>query len=143
MFATVLIKTTTKGKQPSLPFRLLRPMKDKVLGSSYELSVVFCGTKRIRTLNRIYRQKDKATDILSFPLTKNSGEIFICLEKVKSKARQFDRPLQNHFIFLVIHGLLHLKGMVHGSRMESKEKEFFHIFSNLKIINGKENSGRN
>jgi len=122
MSEQVLIKKTTKkewGKSLDLPFRV---MKDKVLGSNYELSVVFVGKQRIRTLNRTYRQKDKATDILSFPLTKTSGEIFICLEVTKIKAKEFSRSFQNYAAFLIIHGLLHLKGMDHGSRMEAEEK---------------------
>lgn len=125
MSERVSITQTIRGKLPSLPFRLI---KEKILGAKYELSLVFVGKKKIRSINRIYRKKDQTTDILSFPLSKKSGEIFICLEKAKSKAKKIPRSYINHIIFLFIHGLLHLKGMDHGSRMEHKERTIAHHF---------------
>ncbi|MEK7390691.1 MAG: rRNA maturation RNase YbeY [Patescibacteria group bacterium] len=119
------IQKTGKGKLPRLPFHRI---KEKVLGRTYELSLVLVGPSRIRTLNRIYRRKDKATDILSFPLTKNSGEIFICLNQVKSRAKKISGNANNHVAFLFIHGLLHLKGLDHGSRMEREEKAILQYF---------------
>lgn len=119
------MQKTEKGKLPRLPFR---QMKEKVLGRSYELSLVFVGPNRIRTLNRIYRRKNKATDILSFPLAKTSGEIFICLNQAKSQAKKIPRKINDYVAFLFIHGLLHLKGLDHGSRMEREEKAIFQYF---------------
>ena len=122
------IQNTVKGKLPRLPFLL---MKEKVLGKDYELSLVFVGPTKIRNLNRVYRNKDKVTDILSFPLTKNSGEIFICLRDAKSKAKKIPRRTKNekdYLGFLFIHGLLHLKGLDHGSRMEREEKTISSFF---------------
>ncbi len=118
------IRTTLKGKPSGLPFLRMKEMKEKVIGSKYELSLVFVGKKRIRTLNRIYRNKDSATDVLSFPNTTSSGEIFICPEKAYSKAKLFKRPPRQHLAFLYIHGLLHLKGLDHGPNMEKEEKRF-------------------
>jgi probable rRNA maturation factor len=119
------IKNTTRGRLPSLPFLAI---KEKVLGKNYDLSVAFVGKDRIRNLNRIYRNKDRVTDVLSFPLTKNSGELFIHLPRAESNAKKFGRKPKNHVIFLFIHGLLHLKGMDHGSRMEREEKTFGSFF---------------
>src|SRR4051812_36300373 len=98
------IRNTTKGKLPSLPFV---QMKDKVLGQDYELSVAIVGEQKIRSLNRMYRDKDTATDILSFPLTKKSGEIFICIPQANKKSKLHDRTSKNYLAFLFIHGLLH------------------------------------
>lgn len=123
------IQSTVKGKLPGLPFL---QMKEAVLGKNYDLSFVFVGRRRIRTLNRIYREKDHATDILSFPLEKKSGEIFIFLDKARSAAKKFDRTADEHLAFLFIHGLLHLKGLDHGSRMEREEKKFSSFFTNVK-----------
>ncbi|PIR45755.1 MAG: rRNA maturation RNase YbeY [Candidatus Vogelbacteria bacterium CG10_big_fil_rev_8_21_14_0_10_49_38] len=95
--------------------------KETVLGRDYELSLVFCGSTRTRTLNRIHRSKDKPANVLSFPLSKNAGEIFINLD-----ARDFN------FSYLFIHGLLHLKGLDHGSRMEAEERKLLTLFG----ING-------
>jgi len=90
-----------------------KKIKDEILGKKYELSLVFCGNALSRKLNRIYRGKDKPTNVLSFPLSKNSGEIFINLSKIGEFS-----PAH-----LFIHGCLHLKGMRHGSKMEKVEKQ--------------------
>jgi len=88
-------------------------IKDYILGKEYELSLVFCKNALSRKLNRIYRGKDKPTNVLAFPLSKTSGEIFINSQHLDGFS-----PLH-----LFIHGCLHLKGMQHGRRMEEAEKK--------------------
>ncbi len=112
------VLNTTKGKLPRLPFL---DIKNAALGKQYELSLVFIGATKSRRLNRIYRGKDKSTNILSFELSKNSGEIFIDLNLAKKQAKKFERKENNFIGFLFIHGLMHLKGMAHGDRMEKAE----------------------
>lgn len=112
-------------EQPELPFSI---MTEKVLGKDYELSLVFVDPDKMVELNTQYRQKDYVADILSFPLTETSGEIFICLEKVKEKAKEVGHTYENHLAFLFIHGLHHLKGLDHGSRMDKEEKAIRNIF---------------
>ncbi len=97
-------------------------MKDKVLGKKYELSVAFVGKKKIQDLNNKFRKKNSPTDILSFELDKNSGEIIFCFDEVKRKSKLFGKTPTQYLNFLFIHGLLHLEGMEHGSKMEEKEK---------------------
>jgi len=101
---------------------------DRILGKKYELSLVFVGNSLSRKLNKSHRNIDKPTDILSFTLDKNAGEIFINLPYSKRKCKKFDRTFSNYIKFLFIHGCFHLKGFEHGSRMESEElkiqKEF-------------------
>ena len=111
----------TKGKLPSLPFVRMR---DRVLGKSYELSISFVNRETSRRLNREFRNKDYSTNILSFGLEKNSGELVISLEKVRSGAREHDKTYHEFLGFLIIHGMLHLKGMDHGSTMEMHEEKF-------------------
>jgi ssRNA-specific RNase YbeY (16S rRNA maturation enzyme) len=107
--STFSITNQTKRPLPRGPFEKL---KDKVVGKKYELSLVFIGNKDSHKLNLLYRGKDKPTNVLSFPLSKTSGEIFI------------DLSFKEHsVIFLFIHGLLHLKGMQHGATMEREEKK--------------------
>ena len=115
----------TKGKLISLPFV---DMKEKVLGKDYDLSLVFIDEKEIHELNKTHRNVDSATDILSFPLDKNSGEIFICLSKTKEMAKEFDRSYENFLAFLFIHGLVHLLGFDHGDKMEKEEEKYRKIF---------------
>lgn len=109
----------TKGKLPRLPFL---EMKEAVLGKRYELSLVFIGEKRSRDLTLNYRHKDKVSNVLSFPIDENSGEIFITPKQAARQAKDFETTTNKHIGYLFIHGLLHLSGLDHGSTMDSKEK---------------------
>jgi len=111
----------TKGKLPSLPFAII---KNDILGRDYSLSLVFVGEKKSRELNNLYRKINKSTNILSFPLSKNLGEIIICPTLVKREIKKFNRTFRQLLGFLVIHGMLHLKGMEHSSRMEREEEKY-------------------
>ncbi len=121
----VSVIRTTKGKLPSLPFD---EFKNAILGEKYELSIVFVDEKKIHKLNIDYRKMDEPTDILSFSLSKSAGEIFICEEIAKVKAKEFERTNDNFLQFLLIHGMAHLKGYDHGTKMETLEKKFRKIF---------------
>lgn len=103
-------------------------MKQAVLGDKYELSFVFITPQKIQELNRIYRNINKPTDILSFPLSKTSGEIFICKSEARKEAPKFDRSYKNFISYLFIHGLVHLKGYDHGPKMEKVEEKFQKMF---------------
>ncbi len=115
----VSIKRLTKGKLPCLPFVSL---KEKILGKKYELSIVFATPKLSRELNKRFRGKNNPTNILSFPLSKSSGEIVISLSRVKQDAKLFGKSYAAFLGFLFIHGMLHLKGFEHGSKMSRKEE---------------------
>ena len=103
-------------------------IKQTILGSKYELSLVFIPAKKIQALNKTYRKINRPTDILSFPLSKTSGEIFICKTEAKKMAPEFDRPYDNFLTFLFIHGLVHLKGYNHGAKMEKMEQKYRKLF---------------
>lgn len=106
----VTVTNSTKGRYPRLPFTQI---KNRVLGKNYELSLVFCGNVLSRRLNRTYRNKDYPTNVLSFSLSENSGEIFINLRRLKGFS------IGN----LYVHGLFHLKGLDHGATMEQAEEK--------------------
>jgi len=99
-------------------------MKDAVLGKDYDLSVVFVGKTKIQSLNKTYRKMDSPTDILSFPLSEKSGEIYICLDVADKKSLEFERSPRNFLDFLFIHGLVHLLGHDHSDAMEKIEEKF-------------------
>lgn len=120
------ILNQTKGKLPRLPFVYI---KNKILGEKYELGVSFVGAKKQRSINKQYRGIDKTTNILSFPLTENSGDITFDLVKVKKDAPLFDMTYSKFLKYLFIHGCLHLKGFDHGSIMEKQENKFLKMFS--------------
>ncbi|KKW36090.1 MAG: putative rRNA maturation factor [Candidatus Giovannonibacteria bacterium GW2011_GWA2_53_7] len=110
--------------KPRVSRVLLSSMRDAVLGKDYELSIAFVDEKEMRRLNKKYRGKSSSTDILSFPLSATSGEIVFCMKDVEEQAPLFGRTTPNFLKFLFIHGLVHLKGYAHGSRMESEERKF-------------------
>ncbi len=122
---SLLITNTTKGKLPRLPFAKLT---FAVLGKEYECSLVVVSPKKSRELNCIYRNKDSSTNILSFPLEKNEGEIFLDLETSRKEAPSFDRTYMNFIGFLYIHALFHLKGLDHSPKMEAQEKKIRTLF---------------
>ncbi len=118
---SLIYKTKSNSSVDELLFVNL---KNAVLGKKYDLSVVFIGSKEMQKLNKIYRDKDYATDILSFPISKTEGEILICKQKADQKSKEYERSKDNFINFLFIHGLVHLKGFEHGSRMEREEEKF-------------------
>ncbi|MCF7834342.1 MAG: rRNA maturation RNase YbeY [Candidatus Pacebacteria bacterium] len=119
---TIDIINKTKGRLPSLPFELL---KKDILGKEYSLSVAFVGEKESQKINYLYREKNNPTNVLSFSLSKNNGELVLCPKKIKSETEKFGKTYSELLLFLVIHGMLHLKGMQHSARMEAEEKKYY------------------
>lgn len=128
----------TKQTLPDLPYEQIAT---KILGRRYDLSIAFIGSQRSRTLNRTYRNKDKSTDVLAFPVSDNLGQIFIDLDTTRKKARLFEHTFRFHVGFLLIHACLHLKGYVHGSKMESEETRLIKAL-NLQLTNTNESTHR-
>jgi probable rRNA maturation factor len=97
------------------------------------LSLTLTGDERIRALNREHRAKDRATDVLSFPMGEPAGperllgDVVISVDTARRQAAEYDAPLQNEIYRLLIHGLLHLLGHDHErpverARMEAEER---------------------
>jgi probable rRNA maturation factor len=125
MEETFSLANKTRSAPPALPYKLI---KEAVLGKKYSLSVVFVGHRTSRRLNLTYRNKDKPTNVLSFPLSEDSGEIYLDLAKAKTELKLFETNFKKHVAHLFIHGLLHLKGLDHGSTMENKELQYMKHF---------------
>lgn len=119
MEKTLSVFNETNGTLPRVPFQRL---KEKILGKKYILSIVIVGDLQSQRLNRAYRGKNKPTNILSFSLSKNEGELYLNLKQVRRETKLFKRPFANLVSFMLIHGMFHLKGHVHGSTMETKER---------------------
>ncbi|UCH29241.1 MAG: rRNA maturation RNase YbeY [Myxococcales bacterium] len=99
------------------------------LGGS-ELSILLCDDDAIRRLNRRYRKKNKATDVLAFPMQEGPGpatqtdllgDVVISLPTATRQAKERDRPIIEEVTFLLAHGLLHLCGYDHATRQEERE----------------------
>ena len=85
-------------------------IKEKILGKSFFVSLAFIGDKKSRELNQAYRQKNYIPNVLSFPLEKNAGEIFLNLNQCKKEYKKFNMNYKNYVLYLFTHACLHLKG---------------------------------
>ena len=105
-----------------------------------EISVTFVDNRRIQELNKQYRDKDAATDVLSFPMGENGeydidedngckilGDIVISMERAMEQAELYGHSLQREVAYLTVHSMLHLLGYDHeASGLEAvhmREKE--------------------
>jgi probable rRNA maturation factor len=105
--------------------RLLRALGE----DEAALSLSLVGDNAIRSLNCRYRGKDKATDVLSFPLDDGDqggsperllGDVVISVDTARRQAGAYRAPLQRELYRLLIHGLLHLKGHDHVRAQERR-----------------------
>ena len=91
-----------------------------------EVSITFCDNEKIRELNKKFRNIDKATDVLSFPLFDDGGfdsfsheidcmlgDIVISLERARAQAEEFGHSYEREAAFLAVHSVLHLLGYDH------------------------------
>ncbi len=114
--------------------------------SACELTLRVVGPAEMQTLNREYRGKDYATNVLSFPFETPAGvelpvhvlgDIVLCANTVQREAKEQGKPVAAHWAHLTVHGVLHLLGMDHqhdrdAQKMESAE---ISVLSMLKIAN--------
>ena len=111
-------------------------------GSDAEVSVSFVDNERIHELNAQYRNVDRETDVLSFPMGENGeydtnmdtgakilGDIVISVPKAMEQAKAYNHSLQREIGFLTVHSMLHLLGYDHENggieqvHMREKEEE--------------------
>ena len=102
-----------------------------------EVSVTFCDNEYIKVLNNEYRNKDSATDVLSFPMydidelesetnpdgSVSLGDIVISLERAAEQANELGHSLKREVAFLVIHSTLHLLGYDHELSKDDEEAQ--------------------
>lgn len=121
------------GVPSSVSFRrwVAAALKGRILEA--DLAIRLVGTKEGRALNRHYRGKDYATNVLSFPgelpegvkLPKGvtfplMGDIVLCAPVVAREAREQKKPLAAHYAHLTVHGTLHLLGWDHQDEREAE-----------------------
>ncbi|HLO11926.1 MAG TPA: rRNA maturation RNase YbeY [Pseudoneobacillus sp.] len=105
-----------------------------------EISITFVSNERIQEINRDYRQKDKATDVISFAMEELGegevevvggnqprilGDIIISIPKAKEQAEEYGHSFLRELGFLAVHGFLHLLGYDHEN--EADEKVMFSL----------------
>ncbi|CAC9513527.1 Metal-dependent hydrolase YbeY, involved in rRNA and/or ribosome maturation and assembly [uncultured Gammaproteobacteria bacterium] len=99
-----------------------------------ELLIRLVDTAEIQLLNRTYREKDKPTNVLSFPseLPKEIevailGDVVICIAVVQIEAKEQSKTFENHLMHTAVHGVLHLLGYDHIKDNEADEMEGLEI----------------
>ncbi|MBQ1567754.1 MAG: rRNA maturation RNase YbeY [Erysipelotrichaceae bacterium] len=108
-----------------------KTLKTLKMEDNYAVSLIICGPVTIRRINREYRGIDKVTDVISFALLDNEetieyedvielGDIFINRDRVISQAHDYEHSIKREFVFLFVHGLLHLLGYDHMNPEDEK-----------------------
>ena len=111
--------------------------KKENINNDAELSVTFVDKDEIQNINKIYKDKDKVTDVISFALEEDEpdiefneldiprvlGDIIICTDVAKEQAENYGHSFERELVFLALHGFLHLLGYDHMN--EEDEKEMF------------------
>ena len=118
--------------------RLLRLLDE----AGAEVCIGLVGDKRMRGLNRTYRNQDRTTDVLAFAYREARpgaspllGDVVICVPTARRQAKAFNHSLDEEILRLLIHGVLHLAGYDHersrqqARRMQRKETELFETFT--------------
>ncbi|MBO5955805.1 MAG: rRNA maturation RNase YbeY [Clostridia bacterium] len=110
-------------------------------GTKAEISLMFVDNEEIRELNRVHRNIDRATDVLSFPLLEYDqegnileeymdfnpdgemflGDIVISLERAASQAEEYGHSFEREIGFLTVHSMLHLFGYDHETAEDEEE----------------------
>lgn len=135
--SNILVRREARGAPPlsksAVKAMALRMLSELGLTSS-ELSILLTNDRGIQQINRVHRDKDKPTDVLSFPqcefrraeLPKPGhtlailGDVVISLDTAARAARARRRSLEEEVRFLLAHGILHLVGHDHGTPSEKK-----------------------
>ncbi len=116
------IRQLSRTNLPHLPYEQIAT---EALGGDFSVSLVTVGDTRSHALNKKHRGKDKPTNVLSFPLGKKEGEMFLNLHLMKAEARREGRPFVDYTLYIFIHGLFHLAGLDHGRTMDAKEHTLY------------------
>ena len=108
-------------------------VESALAGRRRQVNIALLGAREARVLNRTFRGKDYATNVLSFPYqplpreqSRLLGDIGLCPAVIAHEARLQGKPLRAHFAHLTVHGVLHLLGWDHekpaeAARMEARE----------------------
>ena len=127
--------------------------EEKIEDSKLYITVTFTNPENIQKINKEYRNIDKATDVLSFPMFEKKelenkiqekdflhedilGDIVISIEKVKEQAKEYGHSFERELSYMLVHGFYHLMGYDHIEEEDKKEmrKKEEKILEKLKIV---------
>ncbi|MDP3671395.1 MAG: rRNA maturation RNase YbeY [Telluria sp.] len=118
--------------QQSLTRQKVRRWVQAALLAPAELTVRFVDAEEGRVLNREYRAKDYATNVLTFaynegeriePDAPTQADIVLCTDVLEQEALQQKKTLEEHAAHLIVHGVLHAQGYDHHDELEAEEME--------------------
>ena len=106
-------------------------LREEQLPEDVEVDLLFVDNEAIREMNLEYRDKDSATDVLSFPMYEPDeeiddeeevllGDIVISLERAQEQCEEYGHSLEREVMYLLVHGLLHLAGYDHMDEEDKK-----------------------
>lgn len=117
----------------SIPRTTLRRWVQAALFAPAELTIRFVDAEEGRALNREYRGKDYATNVLTFAYTEDEdspvtqADIILCTDVLQREAAEQNKPVEAHAAHLVVHGVLHAQGYDHETDDEAAEMEQLEI----------------
>lgn len=123
---------------------------EKIENSNLYISVTLTNPENIRKLNKEYRNIDKETDVLSFPMFEKNeisllkeinheeaiGDIIISVQRVKEQAEEYGHSFERELAYMVVHGFYHLMGEDHiqeEDKLQMREKEE-NVLNKLNIL---------
>ena len=123
--------------------RKLRGDLEKVItGENFKqgpLNIILCSDRYLREYNQRYLKHDYFTDVIAFDLSteqnKVSGDIYISLDRIRENAKQYNVSIKEELLRVMIHGILHLMGMVDQREEEKhamREKENSYLANIMK-----------
>jgi probable rRNA maturation factor len=126
---SVDLRNFTRRSAPVFPYKEIA----HAILPGWDISLVFAGETRARNLNIALRNKSYIPNVLSYESGKRSGEIIICLPIAQRQSSSYGVSYRHFVVFLFIHGLLHLKGLPHGTTMERHERTFLKRFTGASV----------
>ena len=128
----VLVKKKVKGVESKLLSKIAYKALEVLGLNKAELSIVLVSDAQIKRLNKLYRNKDKPTDVLSFHIGEKVngwlilGDIVISADTAKRQAQELGYSFEEELKRLLVHGLVHLLDYDHELGGE-EEKKFFEL----------------
>lgn len=123
-------------------------LQEEEIPEEAEVDLLFVDNEAIQEMNREYRNKDSATDVLSFPMYEADeaiddeeeilfGDIVISLERAQEQCQEYGHSLEREVMYLLVHGLLHLAGYDHiededKKQMRAREEELLAVIGAIR-----------